>query len=519
MRRFRDPSHLCRAGSGPGPTPRSITVQRRTIFEKYPRGVIIQRESEPTKKNFPSFELPKVVLDLDAENIPHVRPLNNRDIRHQKAKWGYSPVGEEVMLRATNLRKEMARDEKKMRHQASKLNNMQTISDYNVFAIALLGGSSVSSSLKDLEPRDEQQRPITLGGLRANGIPERILAGDANKVISFMLHRQELAREQEDAGDLEAFKTALSHCKNLGQLRRLCLRGVDAAPQQKEIVHASSGHIVHSLRSMPPQPLKEILKFVNNFTIRQLAENAGLSAAMPLYGLEIASKLELLPAIVQYLQICLSQAFIGNDNTDRAILGIVGLGTLTALERGQGTARGTRPELFTLLTGRSLVSSEPQPALYGLDVLQGQGDPEVHCLYTRLLAELGAFRLLWHSRRGAQEATDTTAFIRCAQVLGSAEGDAGVDYSTVTGELETDADLDLRDISRLDAYHTSVASKRAPYSSNIEGRISPDELKEAFESADIHGAMARLQELMSRAPAATQTEPIDIENSSIPSDL
>ncbi|KAK7730862.1 hypothetical protein SLS53_008940 [Cytospora paraplurivora] len=504
MRRFRDQSHLCRAGSGPGPTSRSI--QRRSIFEKYPRGVIIQKKSEPTKKRFPLFELPKVVLDLDAENNPHVRPFDDRDVAHQKAKWGYSPVGEEAMLRATKLRKEMARDEKKMRHQASKLNNMQTISDYNVFAIALLGGTSVSSSLKDLEPRDEQQRPITLGGLRANGIPERILAGDANKVISFMLHRQELAREQEDTGDLEAFKTALSHCKNLGQLRRLCLRGVDAAPQQKAMVYASSDHIVHTLRSMPPQPLKEVLKFVNNFTIRQLAENAGLSAAMPLYGLEIASKLELLPAVVQYLQICLSQGFIDNDNTDRAILGIVGHGTLTALERGQGTARGTRPELFTLLTGRSLVSSEPQPALYGLDVLHKQGDPRIHHLYVRLLAELGAFRLLWHAMKEAQEGTDATAFVRCAQVLGSAKGDADVEYSTITGELETDADLDLRDINRLDAYHTSVASTGAPYSFNIESTVSPDELKEAFGSADIHEATARLKDLISRAPAVTQSE-------------
>lgn len=504
MRRFRDPSHLRRAGSGPGPPPRSI--QRRSIFEKYPRGVIIKQSNEATKKRFPLFELPDLVLDLDAENNPHVRPLNYRDVAHQKAKWGYSPVGEEVMLRAASLRKEMARDEKKMHHQASKLNNMQAISDYNVFAIALLGGSSVSASLKDLEPRDDQQRPITLGGLRANGIPERILAGGANKVILFMLHRQQLARDQEDTGDLEAFRSAISHCKNLSQLRRLCLRGPSASPQKKAIVYASSDHIVHTLRSMPPQPLEEILKFVNNFTIRQLAEHAELSATMSLYGLEISSRLELLPAIVQYLQICLSQGFIGNDTIDTAVLGIVGHGTLTALERGQGTARGTRPELYTLLTGRSLVGFEPQPALYGLDVLQGQGDPEIHHLYVRILAELGAFRLLWHSRRGAQEEADATALVRCAQVLGSAKGDAGVEYSTVGGELEEDAHLDLLDVNRLDAYHTSVASTRAPYSSNIEGLISPDELKEAFGSADIHEAMARLEELLSRATAVAHSE-------------
>lgn len=473
-------------------------------MRKYPQGVIIKGRKRPTKtrKKFPIFQLPEVALDLDAENSPHVRPFNNWDVIQQQAEWGYDPAGDTVLSRVSDLRKHIARDDKLMLHQASRPDILHSISDYDVLAMALFGGSVVSASIRNLQLANlhsQGYRPITFRSLRTNGIPERVLDGDANRVISFMLHRLQLARNKEDAGGDEAFNKAIRHSKYLGQLRKLCFG-------RRGLSHASIDHIVHTLQSMPSQPPEDVLKFINNLTIRQLSEDAGLNASMSLYGLEISSKINLLPSIVQYSQICLSGGFFGNDDPGEQLLGIVGHGLLTALEQDQGTARGTRPGLFTLLTGKSLASPAQQAALFGLEVFQKQKDPEVHKLYVRLLAELGAPRLLWHARREFQEEIDITAFIRCVEVLSSAKGDASVDCTTVTGDPGKDADLDLRTINSLDAYHTSPPSVEAPYPRNIEGLISSVEVKQVFGSTDIHQALARLDELISRATVATQPE-------------
>lgn len=510
MRRFRDPSSvplIRRACVGPLPW----TIQKRGILETYPSGVILDKNRKPTKSKFPTFELPDIVLDLNDEDSPYARPFTSRDADQQEEKWGANADADELSVRVGKLRKDIARDDKVMHHQASRPNTLQSISDYDVLAVALLGGGAVSSSLKNFRLRDEQSqrfRPITLSSLRTNGIPERILAGDANKVIPFMLHRQQLARTTEDAGGVEALLLTMRHFKNLSQLRKLC-SGRTKVSEQIWTSSASIDHIVHILRSMPPQPLEDVLKFVNNFTIRQLTQNIELNASMSLYGLEIASKLNLLSPIVQYLQICLSQGFIHDDNTGTEILEKAGRGILVALEWGQGRARGTRPELFTILTGQSLASSAPQPALYGLDRIQRPEDARVHLIYVRLLAELGALRLLWHAWRQDPEAVGTIPFVRCAQVLSSAAGDASVDYATVTGDLEKDAYLDLWAIDNLDAYHTSVTSAKPWYSSNAEGGILPSEVKQAFfESADIHQVMSRLGELISRVAVIIQSDAV-----------
>lgn len=480
--------------------------QRRSFLEEYPRGTIIEEKNKRLKRKFPTVELPEIVLQLDAENSPYVRPFSGRDSRQQHGRWASEPGVPEAMSRARKLTKDMARDGKMMHYQASRPDTTESISDYDVLAIALLGGSAVSASLEDFrvrEKRSQRLRPIMFRALRKHGIPERILAGDANKAIPFMLHRQQLARAEEGTGGLEAFRLSLRGMPTLSQLRRLCA-GRTKVSEQIWTDQTSIDNVVHSLRSMPPRPLDDVLKFVNNFTIRQLSEDAGPNASMSLYGLETASKVNLLAPIVQYLQICLSQGFLDKDDKRTKILEMVGRGMLVALERGQGTARGTRPELFTLLTGRSLDNSELQPALFGLERVQRQENPKVHLIYARLLAELGALRLLWYAWREDLETVDATTFTRCVEVLSSAKGNAGMDHTTVTGDMEKDADLDLWAINSLDAYHTSVT--RASYSSSFAGPFTSSEIRQAYESADIHQAMERFRDLISRAAAVTQSD-------------
>ncbi|KAL1849371.1 hypothetical protein Daus18300_013302 [Diaporthe australafricana] len=531
--RVRDPSGLCWAGAGPISS--TMGSQKRSIMERYPRGELIGRHPSrrPRKKKQLAFEMPDVVLDLDAEDSPHVRPFDAQDEAEQKVKWGFNPVVPEVEERVSELTTDMLTDGTRMRQMLAARHHPFKISDHDVLSVALLGGDATAPLPADGEAVDEgARRHNTLlqsrnRALQLNGIPERIQARDPNTIIHFMLHRQQLASASQSSASTSAqakttgsdtFERAVHRCKSHAQLERLCSSSMSSG--HGAISPASLNYIADVLET--PGKLfygsntQQVLKFVNNFTMRQLSTNTGLNSRLSLLGLLMAANLRLLPAVMQYLHICLSQGFIGNAQDKPETLSAVGDGILKALEQGQGLARGVRPELFTLLTGRTLAVSTVQPALFGSSVVSSEEDPHTHPIYVQILGQLGAFRLLWHSwRRGADERMRQyepyyyRAFIRCAEVLHDAKSINGLDCTTATGDLEKDAELDLQAIDALDAQNASSSSTTAPYTWHIETQPSWDEIIEVFESAEIHQAVARIDELVASAPMESA---VDVDN-------
>lgn len=503
-------------------------------MERYPRGELIARHPtrRPRKKKQLAFEMPDVVLDLDAEDSTYVRPFDAQDEAEQKFKWGYNPVIPEVEERVSELTTDILADGTRMRQMLAARHHPFKISDHDVLSVALLGGDANAPSPADGEAVDEVARrrnsmlQCRNRALRSNGIPERILARDANTIIHFMLHRQQLASASQSSASASTpakstgshtFERAVDRCKSHTQLERLCSSSL--SPGHGAISPASLNYIADVLEN-PKKDFygtntQQVLKFVNNFTLRQLSTNTGLNSRLSLLGLLMAAKLRLLPAVMQYLQICLSQGFIGNAQDKPETLSAVGEGILKALEQGQGLARGVRPELFTLMTGRTLADSAVQPALFGSGVVSREEDPHTHPIYVQILGQLGAFRLLWHSwRRGADarmsqyEPYYYRAFIRCAEVLHDAKSVNGLDCTTATGDLEKDAELDLQAIDRLDAHHASLSPSTAPYTSHIKTKPSWDEIIEVFESAEMHQAVARINDLAS----ASMESAVGVEN-------
>ncbi|KAI3401856.1 hypothetical protein diail_6415 [Diaporthe ilicicola] len=531
--RVRDPSGLRWAGAGS--ISNIVGSQERSIMQRYPRGELLGRKParKPREKKQLAFEMPDVVLDLDAENSPHVRPFDEQDEAEQKAKWGYSPIIPEVQQRVEELTTEMLNDGTRMRKMLAFRHHPFKISDHDMFSVALLGGDTDASSTADLQAKDEGARrgnqllQCRTQVLQANGIPQRILAGDANTIIHFMLHRKEKASASHSPASAsrkgnavgpDTFKHAVDRCTNHAQLERLCSHGSEA------ISPTSMDYIAHVLETSNKisyrSNTEQTLKFVNNLTMRQLSTKAGLSSRLSLLGLLMAAKLRLLPAVMQYVHICLSLGCIGNAQDKPETLSAVGHGILEALEQGQGLARGTRPELFTLLTGRSLAASAVQPALFGSSIVSNEEDPHTHPVYLQILGQLGAFRLLWHSWRRRADARMRqyepfyyTAFIRCVEVLHGAKSINGLDYTKTTGDLEKDAELDLQAIDALDAHHASSSSPGTPYTSHIENPPSMDDIIEVFESAEIHQAVSRMNELITSAAIASPEDSEDVTES------
>lgn len=472
------------------------------------------------------FELPDVALDLDAEDSPYVRPFDEQDAVQQRAKWGYDPVVPEVEQRVDKLRTGILKNAMNMRQMLAARHHPLKISDHDVLSVALLGGNA-SASLADGEAVDEgvPRRNDLLEyrdrAMHANGIPQVILDRDANTIIHFMLHRRQLASASHETTSTSSdgntdtsptFEDASQRCEGIVQLERLCSNSLSS--EHEAISPASMDHVAHRLEDLkntnPKRHTQHALKLVNNFTMRLLSANADLSPSMSLLGLVMAANLRLLPAIMQYLHICLSQGFIGKSEDKPEMLGEIGQGILEALERGDGSARGTRPELFTLLTGRTHAGSAVQPALFGSSVSSSAEDLHTHHIYVQLLGQLGAYRLLWHSwKRGAEERMRHyepyyyAAFVRCAEVLRDAKSVAGLDCTTATGDLERDAELDLQAIDALDAHHASSTSPKAPYAWHFEDPVSWDEISKVFESPGIHQAVARMNDLISSVDTAS----------------
>jgi hypothetical protein len=498
------------------------------LIEKAPVGVIL--DSSPRKikrKKYPTFDLPEIVLDLDAEDSPHVRPFDEVDAAQQRVKWGYNPIIPEVEERVAQLEVDMRHDYHKMRYMSKVRHHSYKTTDLDVLSVALLGGQGAASSPADGESagvKSQSQRcDILLKGrdhaINANGIPQRILDGDANTIINFLLHRQRLASSSREtasastkSGDsaFDTFEGAVQRCKTLWRLERLFVHSLPSGP----VSPTSMDHIATQLLKFEDDGAftakdrsQHALKFINNLTMRQLSAGIDLSQTLSRLGLVVAARLGLLSAIIQYLQICLSQGFI-NDASQYKIkkLDAIGDGIIVALEGGDGSARGTRPELFTLVTGRSLAESTVQPSLFGSSLGSTHDYPHTHRIYVQLLGQLGAYRLLWHSwKRGAGDIMRSfepfyyAAFIRCAEVLHGAKNVAGLDCTTATGDVEMDAQLDLRAIDALDAHHASSTSSKDPYSSRISDPPSWDEINEVFRNSDIRYAAERINALITSA--------------------
>ncbi|KAF3770528.1 hypothetical protein M406DRAFT_354487, partial [Cryphonectria parasitica EP155] len=72
-------------------------AQKRYYLENSPRGTVVSQGRGSQKKTFPTFELPNLVLDLDAEDSPHVRPFDKKkDGPLQRSQWGYDPAVDEA---------------------------------------------------------------------------------------------------------------------------------------------------------------------------------------------------------------------------------------------------------------------------------------------------------------------------------------------------------------------------------------------------------------------------------------
>lgn len=473
-----------------------------------------ERDKQTARKKTRILELPEIVLDLDAEDSPYVRPFDTKqDGLAQRLKWAVDPLLDELKEQALLHQRSFDAEAHAMAQAANRPLAPHAISDHDVLTVALLG-AQVPPGTRTYE------------ALRAHGVPQTTLDRGASETIPFMLHRQQLAAQRltedanKDDGTVTAsFKAEVYQCKDLPTLRNIFPRVVSPASDNYLGLHALGLIGKQCVKLYPPHDLEErpssrpghdrlldFPKFVNNVVLGQLLRNRDVHPDMALFGLQLASRHSILPALLQHLQICLSMGFINESTkTHPAVSRKVAGDILTILQQTDTVAVGTRQQLLRLLFGVDPGRPRPPPSLLGLKVdLDRRQNPERHWLRLQLLGQLGALRLLW--RCGAEsdeEEVLVDAFHRFAQLT---LGVKGVDITTTTAnddDMANDAVLDLQTMGALDAHRMRVGRDNndtisdpssVPWS--VSERLSSQDILAAFREKDISDAMRRFRELM-----------------------
>lgn len=507
------------------------------LLSDAPEGVVLENRSKPGRKYAPLLELPNVLLDLDAEDSPYVRPFDKEtDGLEQQLKWGFDPVLAEVEEQLPRYQHEFKAEEMAMFKAARRPLGPQAISDHDILAVALLGvrdpmqqGSETldeTSSPSQNDPQTYKSRSYVR--LRAHGIPQSTLDQGPSEIIPFMLHRQRLAAQNLDKTsetrkylskmlDSSRVKHEVRQCDNLSDLRRVVARisrpscTLKVSSDCLDSVSQRCYELcpIKDLRNIHGNPasseLMEFLKFVHNITINQLLSGHALHPAMTRFGLQLACRCGLIPPILQYLQLCLSMDFIEGFKSYSERIGIqtqAARGILHALEQTDTTSIGTRQQLLKLLFGIGPDQDSLEPSLLGLNArVDGIDHPIKLQLRLQLLGQLGALRLLWRSGPGSDEAILVDAFHRFARIT---YGVGGLDITTTSDDADFGSNvlLDLQTMNAVETYHTQVrpsSSASAAPVPTISELVSSEDIIAAFNEQDIHDAMHRFNELLRRA--------------------
>lgn len=483
------------------------------------------------------FEFPEVVLDLDAEDSPHVRPVNEADWQREIDKHAVNPAVEAAAERVAQFEQESQEAYELMRSTANERLSMWQVSDMDVISVAIRGAPRNEVSLDASTSQDEQRQMEELSKvLRHNGITDRIMSQDDAKVIHFMMHRQNLAqsvnpfsskmeaeKSSTTTGEVQVLKTALSRC-GFYQMRRLVFR----LAQSESGCHLLSqcGEQISKVcrQSQQDGMAEEVLIFVNDFTSNLQSRGLNIDEALCVAGLQASTIAAEAPAALRYIglsqEIGYGLSNFSATDLQTALEGLLGTYSGTQVEPERtGWQAGHRPEAFSLLTGRGVASFVPQASLRAR-IGESMSFIRAYKSYVVLLGELGALRLLWHEwqilktskgqlaaemQRGAKHLLFANALAHCATSLQSRRVPfVQEDYTTQTGDYAKDAALDLQCIRNQNRIFGDTSM--GPPSSNHEDTAALAEqlqgqIRQVFRIPNIKDAMRSITALVSTTVA------------------
>ncbi|OAA38076.1 hypothetical protein NOR_06821 [Metarhizium rileyi] len=396
------------------------------------------------EKEYDFFEMPNLLLDLDAEGTRHVRSVADADETSMATKWAASPRYMAVKSRLKAFEEQLYESRKKVQDVLTQPTNIWRITRHDIVSAALQGPSDAQR-----KPARESTPAAIISGTKntsissgnaalieklrlENGIPPHAVDDD-QLLLHWMtlrykglryktFHHKSLTRpsqkRQLPVATVKQLKQALRAQRTIVGVRRLVFQALSAG-----VSTVSFQNNTKSAKNLPQQLrftcavilgrddlnrdlYRQTLTFLGNLSERLSSQGVHLGPILCGLALKLSAEMGSLEASSGWLnrtyQIDSKGEFCMEDV----------LSALTSLEnslRDQGPVTlqtvEQRQLLFQLLTGIDENNTMATDSFrsFGATFLLNQSSPDtarrVYYAYIALLGHLGAARTLWREWR------------------------------------------------------------------------------------------------------------------------
>ncbi|KAI0969367.1 hypothetical protein F4678DRAFT_172315 [Xylaria arbuscula] len=418
------------------------------------------RPGEPLRKQFPTFEISNLLLDLDADGVKGVRAYDASldGAPMSAAEWKKREL-EPVRERVAAFENEHDEYESKFKSISSRRFHPLHINNFDFLALALLHSPSAPKTAVRASAHAASLNSV----LDQNGVPHTI-RHDMSSTIAYMLSRHHsipYSLPLEEMRPMD-FNETLA----FADIDRL-VTGAIQTPQGCQMLSKSLDHLHEPLSAVVGTEPVRVLSLLNNILINFDHYALPLSDKFYKLGIWASLRCRAIVATRQYLERMLKHGNC-NDKFIDSILSYL-LNNSTALypfdfSKFQLDASSRLQAVYSLLTG--YIPGESQ-LTFPLRSFVSRKKPRGFYLYIQCLARLGAFRTIWHewhetnsaSHSMDSDAQQGSAFKKedefakaIVEALAMSSGIRKLaispEFTNVTGQFQEDSQLDLLFISR-----------------------------------------------------------------------
>jgi hypothetical protein len=487
---------------------------------------------------YPSFRMPRLILDLDAETSgAYVRSATREDEEQQRLFWGRSRILD-VAQRMDAFQNELARTDEAIRISKAQLSPW-SVMQRDVLSVALFRAPSAAATQMAREKqvlgrenpearrleregfdveRDEEVARV----LKFNGVPARAV-WDEQDTFQYLLHAMERSSKVTLGTDAaRLFEQALGGCSSVAEVGRLLTNVLDTPggqmliAQNGNLVVATFGRMAEHGREAEIKS-SDILKLLNHLAIRVEAQGGDLGQDLCLYALRLSAEALQLGALQRHTELGKAKGFIGGPGDQTALTVFPVFETLFdsvnfRLSDLGDQAPVSRPHLFASLTGgsttltgctghqsRSLRTAIGSAAVYR----------RAFTRYIIMVGGLGGLRTLWHEwqSNSGYEAPDkhmapvtkavtyTNALQRLTMQIrlrGISKEQLGQYYSQASGVYEEDLCLDMQAIAEIDRVAPAQPEQTGQPRTPLKVQQPVAAVKEALSDPDAQAALTKL---------------------------
>ncbi|KAI8966875.1 hypothetical protein F5Y11DRAFT_308417 [Daldinia sp. FL1419] len=463
-------------------------------YVKWPKDRSVRRRQR--KQYYIPVEATNLLLDLDSENSPFVRPFDeNIDGRPMSVRDHILQQREPVQKLVRKLEASNKSYETNWNHtKKDKFSNWR-ITDYDILSVALRGAPNIKHSHHDyvISETNIYDR---------NSIPYYILHSPS-KTIAYMLQRQKMANSRElTRDDLNGFRSAILQCRSVIQVEQKITNMVRTPTGRWLVSHSTDVIGKACLDKAPASASKKMIAFLNNLFVVLEGEKAEISPFLLRCAIRAATQCAAPDMVQKYIVMGRGSNLDLDTKELLDIFYMLGRCMDQLAEDTTSSYFSKNPtylmlSIYGLLTGQRLGDSERQPSLRDLiphDAMQEQ----YHKLSLSLLARLGAFRTIWHiwyTQSTAPQGEDVNVF--ASALFEALSGNHNLaklaqapGFTRVVGSYPDDCQLDMERIIE------SVGLIEQAQDGNQYHALDYAAFKEMFGRGSIEESMLALQQYL-----------------------